>query len=109
MIRLIRYSLSGTMINRIKDVSCGDFIKRISGEKTIIIRDGKIVKMEQNIKIKPIPKPTNKSSIVEDNNIGVIDTETYKANDGTIKINALGFKTILDKEPVMYYIEKVNA
>lgn len=109
MIRLIRYSLSGTMINRIKDVSCGDFIKIISGEKTIIIRDGKIVKMEQNIKIKPIPKPTNKSSIVEDNNIGVIDTETYKANDGTIKINALGFKTILDKEPVMYYIEKVNA
>lgn len=31
---------------------------------------------EQNIKLKSIAKPINKSSIVEDNNIGVIDTET---------------------------------
>lgn len=38
---------------------------------------------------------------LEDKLIGVIDTETYKANDGTIKIYALGFKSVLDKDDII--------
>lgn len=45
---------------------------------------------------------------MENNNTGVIYTETYKAKDGSIKIYSLGFKTVLDKEPVMYYIDKTD-
>jgi hypothetical protein len=43
---------------------------------------------------------------VEDDNIGVIDTEVFRANNGIIKVYALGSKTNLDKNPVMYYIDK---
>lgn len=46
--------------------------------------------------------------MVEDNNIGVIDTETFTAKDGTVKIYALGFKTVLDKDVHMFYIDKEN-
>ena len=61
----------------------------------------KYSKLYKNVKLRSIPKPKK----VEDF-IGVIDTETYIANDGNIKIYPLGFKTILDKEVVIYYIDR---
>lgn len=94
------------MINRIKDVFCDGYIKRISGNKTMIIEDDKLIKVEQTILLKTIPKPKVTVGNIEDRNIGTIDTETYTAKDGTIKIYALGFKTLLDKEVFMYYIDK---
>ena len=77
-------------------------------EKILFIKNGSAFRVEQKIKLKPLPKLMNKWSLVENSNIGVIDTETYKANDDTIKIYALGFKTILDKEPIVYYIDKTD-
>jgi hypothetical protein len=94
------------VVNRVRYILCDGFVKREVGEKTVIIRDGHIIKIEQNIKLKAIAKPRNKASTVEDNNVGVIDTETYRDADGNIRIYALGFNSILNKEPVMYYIDK---
>lgn len=102
----IKYSLQGTLIKRVKDVMCNGFIKIISGEKTVMIKDGKVLQIENRIKLKAIPKPVKRFSIVEDNNIGVIDTEIYTDNNGIVKVYALGYYTILDKEPVMYYVDK---
>jgi hypothetical protein len=104
----IRYSLSGNMITRVTDVLHNGFIKRISGERTVIIKQGNIIRTEQNIKLIALPKPKNTTAIFEDKNIGVIDIETYKDDEdtGDVKIHALGFKTLLDKEPMMYYIDK---
>lgn len=102
----LRFSIGGILINRVKDVFRDNLIHRFYGENLFIIRDGIIIKSEQNIKLKPIDKPSRKFSRVEDNNIGVIHTETYTASDGTIKIHALGFKTLVNKQPVMFYIDK---
>jgi hypothetical protein len=43
---------------------------------------------------------------VENSNIGVIDIETYLANDNTYKVYALGFKTNLSHKSTIYYIDK---
>ena len=43
---------------------------------------------------------------VEYNNIGVIDIETYKTDDGINKVYALGFMTSEMSKPVIYYIYK---
>lgn len=66
----------------------------------------KIISIRQNIKLKAIQKPSIKSSYIENNNIGVIDIDTYKSNDNTHKVDALGFKTGLDEAPYTYYIYK---
>lgn len=102
----IRYSLSGVVINKVKDVICDGYVKRTSAGKTIFIEEGLIVRVEQDLLLKQIPKQTKEVRYVENNNIGVIDTETYRAADGSIKIYALGFKSILDKDVSMYYINK---
>lgn len=43
---------------------------------------------------------------VENNNIGVIDIETYRAKDNTYKVYALGFKTNLTSNAAIYYIDQ---
>ncbi len=45
---------------------------------------------------------------MENKNIGVIDSETFMAKDGVQKIYAIGFKTNLDEDPVIYYISNNN-
>ena len=66
--------------------------------------------MKQNIiPAKAIEKPRKMSTLFINNpNIGVIDTETFLSMDGTQKIYALGFKTNLAKDPIVYYIKKVR-
>lgn len=106
MIDKIRYTLNGIMLERVKDIFVDDYIKRVSGNKTIFIKDGEVLKVEKSIELKSLSITTKDKGFVEDYNIGVIDTETYKARDGSIKIHALGFKTVLDKDVVMFYIDK---
>lgn len=62
--------------------------------------------MKENVKLKAIEKPKGKTLFVNDRNIGVIDTETFMDNNGVQKIYALGFKTNLGENPVIYYIDK---
>lgn len=42
---------------------------------------------------------------VENDNIGVIDIETYRAKDNTYRVYALGFKTNLTSNVIIYYID----
>lgn len=42
---------------------------------------------------------------VENDNIGVIDIDTYRAKDNTYKVYALGFKTNLTSNVIIYYID----
>jgi len=62
--------------------------------------------IKQNIKLKSISKLENKVLFINNPNIGVIDIETYLSKDNTNKVYALGFKTVLDSKPIIYYINK---
>lgn len=105
-INKIRYSLKGVVLSSVSDIAIDDIVLRKSGEKELIIRDGNIVYLTQNIKLIPLHKPVSKPLFVEYNNIGVIDIETYIAEDETNKVYALGFMTSEMSKPVIYYIDK---
>jgi hypothetical protein len=102
------YTMNGVLLNRVKDIVYKNHIKRISGNKIITIENNTITKIEQNIQLKSIQKPKSIYSNIEDVNIGVIDIETYTSKDGTVKVHALGFKSVLDVNPVIYYIDEAT-
>ena len=100
----IKYSLDGVILNHVTNLVVNNLILRNSGNKQVIISDNKIVSSIQDIELKPIEKPESKTMFVENDNIGVIDIETYKAKDNTYKVYALGFKTNLYNKPIIYYL-----
>lgn len=108
----IKYSLSGVIINRVTDTNVHDggndfFIRKSGGKEILFDINYKPVKLLENIPLRAIEKvQENKKLFVSDPNLGVIDTETFLSNDGTQKIYALGFKTNLQDEAVVYYIDK---
>ena len=104
----IRYSLSGVVTNHIIGNAVDKFIIRSSGERHITIDRDKVVHTKQNIKLKALELPSYKPLLVENRNIGVIDIETYRANDNTFKVYALGFKTNLAEKSVICFIYKDN-
>lgn len=104
-IEKIRYSLSGVVINRVIDKIENNLVIRKAGEKEIVLDNNKISIVKQN-KLKAIEKPKSKVLFVSNPNIGVIDIETYLTNEGISKVYALGFKTNLDNDPIIYYIDK---
>lgn len=104
----IRYSLDGVIISHVIDRPCNNYIIRSSGEKSVVIKDNKVVSINLNINLRPIEKPNIEPLFVENNNIGVIDLECYKGADGIDKVYALGFKTNLDQGSTIYYIDKIN-
>ena len=91
----IRYSMNGVILSHVTDTVVNDIILRNTGEKQIVIRGNNVISSTQNIKLKALIRPISKPLFVENSNIGVIDIETYKAKDGSIKVYALGFKTNL--------------
>lgn len=101
----IIFTLTGNLLNRVTDLLEGDILKRITGSKTMFIKKGEVIKVEEHIKLQSIPVTKSTTSRIEDSTIGSIDTEVYTAKDGTSKVHAIGFKSILDKNPVMYYID----
>lgn len=105
-IKKIRYSLNGVVLTSVSDIAIDDVIIRNSGEKQLVIRDGNVVSLTQNIKLIPLQKPASKPLFVEYNNIGVIDIETFKADNGINKVYALGFMTTQMSKPAIYYIDK---
>jgi hypothetical protein len=56
------------------------------------------------MKLRAIPKPKSATTLFENDNIGVFYTETFIDPDGIYKIHALGFKSKLEDDCVMYYI-----
>jgi len=106
LIEKIRYSLDGVMLNHVTDTLRGDYVERTSGDKVILLLNNKVISIKQNIKLKAIEKLQTKVLFIENKNIGVIDIETFKANDNIQKVYALGFKTGLDETSHTYYIDK---
>lgn len=101
----IRYSLSGVIISRVTDKLINGLIIKSQDSKTTVIKDKKVLYINQDIKLNPIRKPkTIKPLFVENANTGVIDLECYKSNQGIDKVYALGFKTNLKKKAVVDYI-----
>ena len=85
-----RYSLVGVVISHVTDSISNDIVLRKSGEREVAIDGNKIVSLKQNIKLKPLERPNTKALFVENSNIGVIDIETYLADEETSKVYALG-------------------
>jgi hypothetical protein len=106
-IEKIKFSLNGVIITRTIDNICNDVIVRKSDGRDIIIKDGKIVSVIQDIEFKAIEKPKYKK-VFRENNIGVIDIETYVTPSSTSKVYAIGFKTNLSDKPVIHYINKYS-
>ena len=103
----LKYSLSGVLLNRIVDVIIDNKVVRIKGLETIYITNNLVTKTSNLISLKAIePYKIKDISWLPNRNIGVIDLETYLNNKDTYVVYALGFKTNLDNEPVVYYIDK---
>lgn len=100
------------LIYSVTDIYKGDIIYRKTGSKEIEVlagtdtQDSKVVKITENIYFNSLPKYQVKyQSFIPNNNIGVIDTETYLNNDGTNKIYALGFKTKWKTHYILYKVK----
>lgn len=100
------------IINSVTDTNVYDsgdnlFIRKSAGKEILFDINYKPIKLKENIHLRPIEKvKENNKLFVSNPNLGVIDTETFLSNDGTQKIYALGFKTNLQDEAVIYYINK---
>ena len=101
----IRFSMKGIVVSQVIDNIQDNIITRNIGNKKIIIKDNNIIMTKQSINFKSIIVPKNKNLYISNPNIGVIDTETFKSNNGITKVYALGFRTNLDINPITYYID----
>lgn len=103
----VRYSLAGYLLNNLTDCLLDDnIISRKEGNNTYNISNGNILSKTQAIKLLPIQGSVLESNAVDNPNIGVIDTETYRTDQGKYEIYCLGFKTNLSELPVTYYVDK---
>lgn len=102
----ISYFLDGTVSTYITDTLLpGNIVSRVVGNTVSIIQDKKLVHVKETLLLKPIPKSKTVPIDGENPNIGVIDTETFVDIDGKSYVYAVGFKTNLRKNPILYYID----
>ena len=101
-----KYSTTGILITRVVDRWDGDVLIRSEGSYRTYIKDSNVVYSSNSIALRPldIKFVVNKDSWLPDTNIGAIDVETYRNNNNVNEIYAIGFKTKLESEPVVYYI-----
>lgn len=102
----ISYFLNGVVNKYLTDTLLSDnTVARVVGNTEFLIDNSKVVYSKQIINLKPIDKPKATNIAGEKPNIGVIDLETFIDTDDTSKVYAVGFKTNLVIEPIMYYLE----
>ena len=75
------------------------------GNAELLIDNSKVVYTKHALNLRPIDKPKITHIVGEDPNIGVIDLETFIDLDDINKAYAVGFRTNLVVNPVMYYLE----
>jgi len=103
----IRYSLNGMVLANVTDCLTEDnLICRTDGNTKYFIEDGIVLKKVQQVRLFPIKEKGLESKGIDNPNIGVIDTETFKTSEG-YEIYCLGFKTNLVAKPVTYYVDKI--
>nr|YP_008965457.1 hypothetical protein [Rhynchosporium secalis]AHC02414.1 hypothetical protein [Rhynchosporium secalis] len=106
-IEKLRYSISGVLLSSVVDTTEGNMVSRSSGSETYNILDNIAMDRSKKITFKPIESYKAKSRTwLANPNIGVIDLETYLDSDNIHKVYALGFRTNIKVNPVVYYIEK---
>lgn len=103
-----RYGLNGVLISSVIDKPQDGVVLRTSGSKELVLQDNEIVSYKQNISLKPLAKPKTEISYIRNPNIGVIDLETFKNDEGINKVYAAGFKTNLANDSVLYYIDEAS-
>ena len=86
-----------------------NIVSRLHGNTKFLLHMDKVIYSKHDLYIKPIDKPKVLHISGENSNIGVIDIETFKDIDNIVKVYALGFKTNLAIDPVMYYLKKDMA
>lgn len=104
----LKYSLSGVLLSRIIDTFDGNTLIRCRGLETMYIEDNNVIKVKKLIKFNAIDRYNNKNiklGWLPNPLIGVIDVETYLNNNNVNAIYALGFRTNLARQPVIYYID----
>lgn len=109
-VRKIRYSLQGVILEDVKDVLSEqneNVIVRYYNNYEYTIENNLITKYKYNMNLIPIKRKINSDvQFVENVNIGVIDFETLQCKDGINRVYCLGFKTVLNKYPVTYFVDK---
>lgn len=101
----LKYSTSGVLLSKITDSLQGNLLIRSKGSETMYIENDKVIKTTNLITFTALEKYKVKNiSWLPNTNIGSIDIETYLNNNNLHEIYALGFRTKLDPEPVVYYI-----
>jgi hypothetical protein len=86
----IKFSLSGTVLNNLTDTLLkNNIVLRKDGNISFYIKDGIIFHSKQELSLVSLPKPILDTKAVENPNIGVIDCETFKDNNGINKIYSI--------------------
>lgn len=112
-VRKIRLNKQGAITEDVTDTlqPGNKIIRRNSNGQTIIMKGNRIIEAYKTLNVRAIPrlKEEKGKKGVENDKIGVIDTETFKTSKENIhKIYACGFKTSLDREPVTFYIKDAH-
>ena len=105
-IRKLRYHWNGVILDDVKDVLSNDVLVRYNKNHEYTIKNQSIVEHKYNMNLIPIKrKVTINSNITESPYVGVIDFETIECYDGIHRVFCLGFKTLLTKDPVTYFVD----
>lgn len=104
------YSTKGQLLSSVVDTLLPDgSLKRTTRNKTVFIKNDKIVSRSEFYTFKPVTMPpynkNNKYSAFPNPNIGTFDLETYETNN-IAKVYALGFHSNLQDKPITFYIGK---
>lgn len=103
----LKYSLTGVLISRIVDKFSGDSLIRNLGSENIYIENKAVTRLEKYIKFNCLESyKVLYYYWLSNPNIGAIDVETYLNKDNVHEIYALGFRTNLVSDPVVYYIDE---
>lgn len=95
------------MISNVTDTLIdNNTIRRKYGNHEKVIEKDRIIHSKQDIKLIPIETPKVNKGFISNPNIGAIDLEMFKDDDGISKVYAGGFMTNSHTSPTTIYIDK---
>lgn len=94
----------GILLSKVIDEQLSDNrFKRTINNVTLYIENENYVQIEISRKLESITY-RNKTMIDRNKRLGTFDLETFKDRDGMNKVYAIGYMTLLDKYPNLFYI-----
>lgn len=102
----MRFSAMGSLLDNVKDVAYNNTLTRYHNNYSIKLDNNIITNVKSNIKLYPIKRKRDKTlSFVENDKIGVIDFEAIKCYDSKQRFYCGGFRSWLEKEPIIFYVD----